>query len=85
MTYLSAGFSFWQLLLRKEYMIEPPILSYIVKEPERNKTSESGYLERNAMQTVKIVYVTSYNRTGGKETNKGNVTFLLLYKIRVRW
>jgi len=31
MTYLSARFSFWQLLLRKEYMIEPPTLSYIVK------------------------------------------------------
>lgn len=48
-------------------------------------TSEGGYLERNAMQTEKIGVHHFIYRTGGKETNKGNVLFSCYTNIRVRW
>jgi hypothetical protein len=63
--------------------IPDTVSNFIVhcKELERNMTSESGYLERNAVQTVKIVYITSYIVQEERETNKrGNVLFLLLYQ-----
>jgi hypothetical protein len=52
-------------------MIQSPTLSYIVKNLKRDMTSESGYLERNAMQTVKIVYITSYIVQEERKQTKG--------------